>query len=309
MNLGKDFLDRLGIDRWPRRKKVIIGVAGFLTLFLILFTVSLYQVSNNPETPRVNVLPGNKKPAKDLNYDFIKLDTLKIPTFSRNEPSREPEPDPERIYQAPDDWQQPKQTTPRPKTTPQTVTPPPTTAPGFSSFPSTANKNPNMIVMNNLNENQVRGGFLGGSLGGQSALVKVVLPDNIAVANGSVIEARAIHDAKWGDIVIPRRSKFRGIATLFNDRVNIEFREVIINDTSRTCSGRAYDLKQMEGLAYSPVSNEAKEIVMDELRNATTGVPIVGSITNRATRSGGIINEVARLDEGLEFYVLINSIF
>jgi hypothetical protein len=48
---------------------------------------------------------------------------------------------------------------------------------------------------------------------------------------------------------------------------------------------------------------------MEELRNATTGVPFVGSITNRATRSGSIIQEVAQLEEGLEFYVLINSIF
>jgi hypothetical protein len=308
MNLGKDFLDRLGIDRWPRRKKIIIGVAGFLMLFLILFTVSLYQVSSDSEKPRVNLLPNKKKPEKDLTYDFIKLDTLKIPTFSRNEPPREPDPIPDRIYQAPRESEKPKQKTPRPKTTPQTVTPPPTT-PGFSSTPSAANKNPNMIVMNNLNENQISRGGLGGRLGGQSALVKVVLPDNIPVANGSMVEARAIRDAEWGDIFIPKRSKFRGTASLFNDRVNIDFREIIIHDTSRSCSGRAYDLKQMEGLAYSPVSNETKEILMDELRNATTGVPFVGSITNRATRSGSIVNEVARLDEGLEFYVLVNSIF
>lgn len=308
MNLGKDFLDRLGIDRWPQRKKIIIGVAGFVTLFLILFTISLYQVSNDSDKPRVNLLPRKKKPIKDLTYDFIKLDTLKIPTFSRTEPPRESEPSPDRIYQAPQEPGKPKQKSTRPKSSPSTVTPR-SGSPGFSSAPAAANKNPNMIVMNNMNENRVSSGYLGGRLGGQSALVKVVLPDKIPVANGSVVEARSIRDAKWGDIYIPKRTKFRGTASLFNDRVNIEFRELIINDTSRSCSGRAYDLKQMEGLAYSPVSNETQEILMEELRNATTGVPFVGSITNRATRSGSIIQEVAELDEGLEFYVLINSVF
>jgi hypothetical protein len=307
MNLGKDFLDRLGIDRWPRRKKIIIGVAGFVTLFLILFTISLYQVSSDSDKPRVNLLPRKKKPAKDLTYDFIKLDTLKIPPFSRTEPPPEPEPSPDRIYQAPQEPKKPKKKSTRPATPPQTVAP--RTSPGFPSAPATANKNPNMIVMNNMNENQVSSGYLGGRLGGQSALVKVVLPDKIPVANGSVVQARVIRDSKWGDVNIPKRTKLRGIASLFNDRVTVEFREIIINDSSRTCSGRAYDLKQMEGLAYSPVSNETQEILMEELRNATTGVPFVGSITNRATRSGSIIQEVAQLEEGLEFYVLINSIF
>ena len=168
-----------------------------------------------------------------------------------------------------------------------------------------------MIVMNNMQENQVHsGGFAGGGygFGSQSALVKVVLADKTPVANGSVVVARVLRDSKWGDINIPRRSKLIGIASLFANRVNIEFREVVINDSSKSCNGRAYDLKQLEGLAYSPANSETKSIIMDELRNATTGVPVVGSVTSRAALSNNLIQEVAELDEGLEFYVLVTSI-
>ena len=169
-----------------------------------------------------------------------------------------------------------------------------------------------MIVMNNMQENQVHSGGFGGSafggLGSQSALVKVVLTDKTPVADGSVVVARVLRDSKWGDINIPRRSKLVGIASLTGNRVNIEFREIVINDSSKSCNGRAYDLKQMEGLAYSPANSETKSIIMDELRNATTGVPVVGSVTSRATLSNNFIQEVAELDEGLEFYVLITSI-
>jgi hypothetical protein len=309
MNAVKQFVDRLGIDKWPPRKKIILGIAGFIALFAILFAVSLYQVTSESGSPRVNLLPRNKKPAKDLSYDFIKLDTLRMPTFPRAEQPQEPAPRVDNTYETPKEPVEPKKKT-KPRSTPPQQTPPSASI-TYSPPPATVNKNPNMIVMNNMQENQVHNnGLPGGRLGygSQSALVKVVLPDKIPVANGSVVVARVLRDSKWGDIDIPRRTKVIGIASLFANRVNIEFREIVINDTSRSCNGRAYDLKQLEGLAYSPVNSETREILMEELRNATTGIPVVGSVTSRATLSNNLVREVAELDEGLEFYVLITSI-
>lgn len=309
MNAVKQFVGRLGIDKWPGRKKIIIGIAGFIMLFAILFAVSFYQVTSESGSPKVNLLPRDKKPAKDLSYDFIKLDTLSMPTFPRAEKPQEPGPKVANNYEPPKEPVEPEKKS-KPTSTPSQQTPPPASF-THSPSPVSVNKNPNMIVMNNMQENQVhKSGLSGGRFGygSQSALVKVVLPDKIPVANGSVVVARVLRDSKWGDIDIPRRSKLVGIASLFSNRVNIEFREIVINDSSRSCNGRAYDLKQLEGLAYSPVSSETQKILMDELRNATTGIPVVGSVTNRAASSSNFIQEVAELDEGLEFYVLITSI-
>lgn len=309
MNAVKQFLDRLGIDKWPRRKKIIIGIAGFITLFVILFSVSLYQVTSQSGSPKVNLIPRNQKPAKDLSYDFIKLDTLSMPTFPRAEQPQDTPPMVDNTYEPPQEPVKPQKKS-KPRSAPSQQTPPPGSF-TYSPPPASVNKNPNMIVMNNMEENQVHSGaFAGGGygFGSQSALVKVVLADKTPVASGSVVVARVLRDSKWGDINIPRRSKLIGIASLFANRVNIEFREIVINDSSKSCNGRAYDLKQLEGLAYSPANSETKRILMDELRNATTGVPVVGSVTSRAALSNNYIQEVAELDEGLEFYVLITSI-
>ena len=311
MNFIRKFVEDLGVDKWPRRKKIVLGIVGFVTVFLLMFAFSLYQVSNQDGNPKVNLLPRNKKPPTDLKYDFIKLDTLRLPTLpSQNDPLQSP-PLTDNTYQRSREPEkpQPKQQPPVEPKSYQPPSTPPQSAPVFSA-PAGANKNPDMIVINKMQQNQVQSGRLpGGSFGSQSAMVKVVLPDKTPVATGSIVEARVLHEAKWGDITIPKRSKLRGIASLFSNRVNIEFQEIIIGDSTRTCSGRAYDLKQLQGLAYSPVNSETQQIVMEELRNATTGIPVVGSITNRATYNSNYSQEVTRLDEGLEFYVLITSVF
>jgi len=166
-----------------------------------------------------------------------------------------------------------------------------------------------MIVTNNLAANPVGGSTSPTTFTGmQSALIKVVLPDRTPVANGSLVEARVLRDSKWGNVFIPRRTRLIGVATLFNRRVNIDFREIVINKTSRSCSGRAFDLKRLQGLPYSPVNSETKRALLEELRDAISGVPVVGRVANRATLTRDYTQDVSELDEGLEFYVLVNSI-
>jgi hypothetical protein len=311
MNVVRKFVEDLGVAKWPRRKKIILGIVGFVTVFLIMFAFSLYQVSSDAGNPKVNLLPNNKKPSKGLKYDFIKLDTLRLPTLPAQDDPMQSPPLTDNTYQLPVEPEKPRPK-PQPSSDPRSYQPPstpPQSAPIFSA-PAGANKNPNMIVMNNMQQNQVqKGRFAGGSFGSQSAMVKVVLPDKTPVADGSIVQARVLHEAKWGDISIPKRSKMMGIASLYGSRVNIEFQEIMIGDSSHACSGRAYDLKQLQGLAYTPVNSETQQILMEELRNATTGIPVVGSITSRTTSNSNFIQEVAQLDEGLEFYVLITSVF
>lgn len=312
MNVVRKFVEDLGITKWPRRKKIVLGIVGFTVVFLIMFAFSLYQVGNQSDNPKVNLLPQKKKPSKDLKYDFIKLDTLRLPTLpAENDPMQSP-PLTDNTYQLPREPEKPRPK-PQPSGEPKTYQPPstpPRSAPIFSA-PAGANKNSDMIVINKMQENQVQSGRFGsGRIGSQSTMVKVVLPDKTPVANGSIVQARVLHEAKWGDITIPKRSKLLGIASLYGNRVNIEFQEIMIGDSTRACSGRAYDLKQLQGLAYTPVNSETQQILMEELRNATTGIPVVGSVTSRATTSNNsFVQEVAQLDEGLEFYVLITSVF
>lgn len=311
MNAVKQFVDQLGIDKWPTRKKIIIGIAGFIMLFTILFAVSFYQVTSESDSPKVNLLPRDKKPAKDLSYDFIKLDTLSMPTFPRAEEPQKTAPMVDNNYEPRKELPVEPKNKSKPVSTPSQPTPPPASF-NYSPPQASVNKNPNMIVMNNMQENQVhKSGIAGGGFGygSQSALIKVVLADKTPVASGSVVIARVLKDSKWGDINIPRRAKLVGIASLFSGRVNIDFREIVINDSSKSCNGRAYDLKQLEGLAYSQVNSETQQILKEELRNATTGIPVVGSVTSRVASPGNFTQEVAQLDEGLEFYVLITSIF
>jgi hypothetical protein len=130
------------------------------------------------------------------------------------------------------------------------------------------------------------------------------------VANGSLVEARVMRDAKLGNIYIPKRTKLIGIASLMNLRINIDFQEIYINDSNRACRGRAYDLKRLQGLSYSPVNSEAKRVLLEELRDAVSGVPVLGRVANRATYSANYYDQdVSVLDEGLEFYVMIESIY
>ena len=167
-----------------------------------------------------------------------------------------------------------------------------------------------MIVTNNFSEGTVQSGDTPSTYTGrQAALLKFVLPNRTPVANGSLVEARLLRDSKWGNIYLPKRTKIIGVASLMNRRVNIDFQEIYISNNSRSCRGRAYDLKQLQGLPYSPVNSEAKRVLLEELRDAVAGVPVLGRVANRATYSANYYDQdVSVLDEGSEFYVLIESI-
>lgn len=317
MNIGKlfvGFFERLGIVRGPRIKKIVIRVAAIMSILIVFIIVFNKQSNKNPTLTKVSLMPKEAKPKKELNYEFIKFDTIKITNFPPAE-KQEAEISKElKALSLAENTSQSRTEVKKPKKSIESkisrvksmLVPKPT-----SNQTRGVNNNPNMIVMNNLAKNPVSNGSSPATFTGrQSALVKVVLPDRTPVANGSVVVARVLKDSKWGNVFIPKRTKLIGIASLFNRRVNIEFQEIVINNVNRSCSGRAYDLKRLQGLPYSPVNSETRRVLLEELRDAVTGVPVVGRLANRATSSSNYYNQdVSELDEGLEFYILINSIF
>lgn len=312
MKLGNKLPERLKLSGMSRKIKVLAGIGAVVVFLLLFFVNSLMDMTTTPGKPKVNLVPQKERPKKNLNYDFIKLDTLQIPNFTQRDQIPQPQSLPaENFPHSQPSLPHPQQPKSSPSNTPVLSEPTASSAQGGNPAQG-VNRNPNMIVMNSLSQSAQSGG--GGSIGAyatgrESALIKVVIPENTPVADGSLVIARVLRDSKWGSVNIPRRTRLIGIASLFNNRVQINFREAVINDSSRTCTGKAYDLKQMEGIGYSPLSNEAKEILMDELRNVTSGVPVVGSVTSRAAYSGSFTQEVAELEEGLEFYALITAIY
>lgn len=308
MKFIEQLTERFKLAGMSRRTKVFIGLGAVALLLILVFVNSLIEMNDKaPQKPKVNLVPQKERPKKNLDYDFIKLDTLQIPRFTQREQTPPPLPPaaPNNFPGNPPPGRQPQEPKSAPSNAPLFPEPATTSSQGV-------NRNPNMIVMNNLSQNALPGGGSTASAfatGRETALIKVVIPDRTPVADGSLVIARVLRDSKWGNINLPRRTKLIGTASLYNNRVHIDFREVMINDSSRSCTGKAYDLKQMEGIGYSPVSNEAKQILMEELRNATLGVPVVGNVANRALYSGNYFQDVAELEEGLEFYALISAIY
>jgi hypothetical protein len=148
-------------------------------------------------------------------------------------------------------------------------------------------------------------------LGFQTALVKVTLVDKISVSNNSLVEARVLNEAYLGTTLIPRRARLSGTASLQGSRVFVEFREIRIDGAARSCSGRAYDMKKQLGLPYAAVQAaqaSASKAVVDELKSAASGIPVVGRYANQ-TNTNSLTEDVARFDEGYEFYVNLNSIY
>lgn len=316
MNMGRfsELFERLKIARWPKIKKIVILTAGVVSLLFFVIIFSTRQSDKKPSFSKVSLIPMETKPKKELNYEFIKFDTIKIPNFApANKPMVETPPKIEPVLLTENTNKPGIETGTIKKSAgskPSKIEPILPEKP-ISFQPRATSQSPNMIVTNNLSENPVQSGSTTPKFTGlQSTLLKIVLPNRTPVANGSLIEARVLRDGKWGNVFIPKRARLIGVASLFNRRVNIEFREIIINDVSRSCRGRAYDLKRLQGLPYSPVSSEAKRILLEELRDMVSGVPVVGRAANRATYSSSYYDQdVSELDEGLEFYVLIESIY
>ena len=315
MGRFSEVLERLKAMNLSRIKQVVIGAAVFLMIIFIFVIVSNKGSAKKTPYTKVTILPTMEKPKKELDYEFIKFDTIKIPNFdpveqSIAEPPRQIDPV---IFTENSD--QPKVTTAAVKKQVKSDAikiEPSSSEPAISFQSRSANQDPNMIVANTLGEGAAQNGSSSFSsyAGLQSTLVKVVLPNRTPVANGSLVEARVLRDSKWGNVFIPKRTKIIGIASLMNRRVDVDFQEIYISDNSRSCRGRAYDLKRLQGLPYSPVNSEAKRVLLEELRDAVSGVPVLGRVANRATYSTNYYDQdVSVLDEGLEFYVLIESVY
>lgn len=318
MNMGRfsEILERFKFARWSKTKKIVILTAVGISLLLFIILISSGS-SNKPSSfNKVSLIPRDSAPKKDLDYEFIKFDTIKIPNFASSEdPFAEPPKNIESVTFT-ENKKKPAIETEILEKPVQTTTKSIQPAPASPQQPislqqRSINQNPKMIVTNNLSANSIQGGGSVAAISGmQSVLLKVVLPERTPVANGSLVEARVLRDAKWGNVYIPKRTKVIGTASLYNRRVNIDFQEIFLNNTSRSCRGRAYDLKRLQGIEYSPVNSEAKRVLVEELRDAVSGVPVLGRVANRATYSSNYYNQdVSVLDEGLEFYVMIESIY
>lgn len=315
MGRFSELAERLRAMKLPKIKRLVFGAIAFIGVLLIFVIISNKSATQKTPYTKVSILPTDAKAKKELDYEFIKFDTIKIPNFA---PAEQPVAEPPRQIEPvvfTETINQPQVTTGTLKksTNSNPIKIEPTSPEPAISFQSRAvNQNPNMIVTNNLAEGAAQNGSTPSSsyAGLQSTLVKVVLPNRTPVANGSLVEARVLRDSKWGNVFIPKRAKIIGVASLMNRRVNIDFQEIYISNNSRSCRGRAYDSKRLQGLPYSPVSSEAKRVLVEELRDAVSGVPVLGRVANRATYSADYYDQdVSVLDEGLEFYVLIESVY
>ncbi|MCU0644774.1 MAG: hypothetical protein MUC94_10990, partial [bacterium] len=171
-----------------KHKKLIILVPSFI-LFLIVMTVfSNKGTQKKSSFQNVSIMTREaSKSKKDLNYEFIKLDTIKIPSFTSSQEFQLTEnPEKSEPFAINTDKIRPELQPTSQQAPPRTarVTPAAPPVQASSLFPiSSVNRNPNMIITNNLSESQ---GNANGSqslyTGKQSALIKVMLPNRTPVA-------------------------------------------------------------------------------------------------------------------------------
>jgi hypothetical protein len=299
MNLEKTFFEtKNGQRRLKPQMVMLLSVSAFVIFILIVFTMR-----GNNAAPKKIEGPYSTRPAMPqpkLDYNMVKLDTFALGDYYK--PKEE---SPEIFSRTREERATAPQTrTESARRQPQSEPEVTSTPRYFSSSNNVVDRNPNMIVYSSLASNQVSSGVLGL----QSTLLKVFLPEKTAVTNNSLVEARVMVEASLGSINIPRRSQLIGTASLQNSRVQIDFREIRINGVTRTCSGRAFDLKKLPGLPYTPLDAATRKVVLDELRSAASALPIVGRYANQ-TEINPFNEEVARLEEGQEFYVQITNIF
>ncbi len=306
MNLERIFFEtRQGQRRLKPQMVMLVSVAGFIVF--VLFVLMLYQSNANAKKPMATPFATRPSlPQQQLSYDIIKLDTISLGDYYKpNEPppmipATRPE---ERTLVMTPQREQTQTAAP----TAQRVAP--STAPAAQEFPSAPLTVPSsgrsMIVHSTLESNQLS---TTSALGLQSVLLKVMLPDQTPVTNNSLVLARVISEGQWGSVEIPRRAQLLGVATLQNSRVEIQFREIRINGVTRSCTGRAYDLKRLPGIPYTPLDDKTRKVVLDELRSLASGIPIVGRYA--ADQEVTPFNqEVTTLEEGLEFYAQLTNIF
>lgn len=301
MNLEKTFFEtKNGQRRLKPQMMMLLSVSAFVIFILIVFAMR----GNNSAAPKKIEGPYSTRPAAPqpkLDYNMVKLDTFALGDYYK--PKEVQPSQTERTSDERSSARQPRAESVRRQ--PEGEAQVTSTPRYFSSSNNVVDRNPNMIVYSSLAANQVTGGSV---LGLQSTLLKVILPEKTAITNNSLVEARVMTEAVLGNINIPRRSQLIGTASLQNSRVIIDFREIRINGVTRTCSGRAFDLKKIPGLPYTPLDAATRKVVLDELRSAASALPIVGRYANQ-TEINPFNEEVARLEEGQEFYVQITNIF
>lgn len=299
MNLEKTFFEtKNGQRRLKPQMVMLLSVSAF-----VIFVLAVFAMRNNNETPKKIEGPYSTRPAMPqpkLDYNMVKLDTFALGDYYKPKEEIETLPSRTREERTAAPQSRSESARRRPEGEAQVTN----TPRYFGSSNNVVDRNPNMIVYSSLAANQVTGGVLGL----QSTLLKVILPEKTAVTNNSLVEARVMTEASLGNINIPRRSQLIGTASLQNSRVLIDFREIRINGVTRTCSGRAFDLKKLPGLPYTPLDAATRKVVLDELRSAAAALPIVGRYANQ-TEINPFNEEVARLEEGQEFYVQITNIF
>jgi len=276
---------------------IMIGIIALLAVFVFFFLFAQRQTAQSSRKPGPIVM-HQAPPQKDLDYQIVRVDTIPFshPTLPVSESAQTSSP---RTYS-------PSERSASTRRGREYVAPPPSSAPVRLGGTGDGGS---MIVVSSLNQQPgASTNAFGGLTGLQTLRLKVILPDRTPVTNGSLLEARVMKDEMWNNIAIPRRSVLLGICNLQNNRVQIDFREIRLDGVTYTCSGRAYDLKSLPGLPYIPLAAKAKQVVVEELKSAAAGVPIVGRYLNQSDVNP-FNEEVTTLDEGLEFYALIANIF
>jgi hypothetical protein len=307
MNLDKMLFE---VKNGQRRLKpgVVIGLSAAL-FALFALTVFMMARQNRPKQVDSPFAHHPSLSRQKLDYNIVQLDTISLGDYLKNQEPAINMPAPSREEST--DKREPRTAvTASSRRVPESAAEYPASprlANGSTS--SVGDGNPNMIVYSSMGATKQAAG--GGVLGRQSALVKVTLVDKISVTNNSLVEARVINEADLGGTPIPRRARLSGTASLQGSRVYIEFREIRIDGTARSCSGRAYDMKKQLGLPYPAVQAaqaSAGKAVVDELKSAASGIPVVGRYAHQ-TNTNSLTEDVARFDEGYEFYVQLNSIY
>ena len=303
MNLDKILFETKNGQRRVQ-PRVVIGLSAAL---FALFAFTVVMVARQNAKPKQVDSPFANRSSlsrQKLDYNIVQLDTISLGDHLK---TQEPVTSPPIISESPV-----VKTTKSPPSA-RRATESPAAAPASprltSAGEAVADRNPNMIVFSSMGgSSQIAGGS---TLGVQSALVKVTLTDKISVSNNSLVEVRVLNEAYLGTTLIPRRARLSGAASLQGSRVYIDFREIRIDGASRSCNGRAYDMKKQLGLPYAvaqAAQASASKAVVDELKGAASGIPVVGRYANQ-TNTNSLTEEVARFDEGYEFYVQINSVF
>jgi hypothetical protein len=297
MNINDFVYGMINGRKRMKPQMIMIGIIALFAIFVFFFLFAQRQTAQSNRKPGPIVM-HKTPPQKDLDYQIVRVDTIPFshPALPVTAPAPTSSP---RTYS-------PSERSASTRSGREYVEPPPSSAPARLGGTGDGGS---MIVVSSLNQQPgASASAFGGLTGLQTLRLKVILPDRTPVTNGSLLEARVMKDETWNNIAIPRRSVLLGICNLQNNRVQIDFREIRIGGVTYTCSGRAYDLKSLPGIPYLPLDAKAKQIVVEELKSAAAGVPIVGRYLNQSDVNP-FNEEVTTLDEGLEFYAVIANIF